>query len=250
MQRINHNMNNPRAIKRIHNDIIEYNKSPIDRTWIHQCEDAIHKIYLAIAGPIGSVYEDGIYFFVFEFTNNYPNEPPKGKFLNWQNSIHRMHPNMYANGLLCLSILGTWSGPSWTSAMTLSMIILSIQAIMDENPLVHEPGYEKNPGSMEHIKYQKIVEYYNNKDFIGKTIDMVEQSTPYIDSLSYLTFFKDSLRSFYESNDTRDRIIAKLIRLKTINTSKIVVSTSYRTSNATIDYTELYTYIIDKFTKK
>jgi len=134
--------------------------------------------------------------------------------------------------------------------MTLSMIILSIQAIMDENPLVHEPGYEKNPSSMEHIKYQKIVEYYNNKDFVGKTIDMVEQSTPYIDSLSYLSFFKDSLHAFYENNDTRDRIITKLIRLKSINTSKIVVSTSYRTSNATIDYAELYTFIADKLLKK
>ena len=250
MKRINHTMNNPRAIKRIHNDIIEYNKSPIDRTWIHQCEDEINKIYVAIAGPIGSVYEDGIYFFVFEFTNTYPNEPPKCRFLNWQNSIHRMHPNMYANGLMCLSILGTWSGPSWTSAMTLSMIILSIQAIMDENPLVHEPGYEKNPGSAEHIKYQKIVEYYNNKDFIGKTIDMVEQSTPYVESLSYLSFFKDSLNAFYESNDTRQRIIAKLLKLKTINTSKIIVSTSYRTSNATIDYAELYTFITDKLLQK
>ena len=157
---------------------------------------------------------------------------------------------MYPNGLMCLSILGTWSGPSWTSAMTLSMIILSIQAIMDDNPLVHEPGYEKNPASAEHIKYQKIVEYYNNKDFIGKTIDMVLQTTPYIESLSYLSFFKESLTAFYESNDTQQRIIEKLLKLKTINTSKIIVSTSYRTSNATIDYAELYTFITEKLPKK
>ena len=241
-------MDNPRAIKRIMNDVKEYIKSPIDRTWIHQCEDALHKIYIAIAGPRDSVYEDGIYFFVFEFPNTYPNEPPKGKFLNWQNSEQRMHPNMYTNGQLCYSILGTWSGPSWTSAMTLSMIILSIQMTMDENPLTHEPGYEKNPASLEHSKYQKIVEFYSCKDFIGKTIDMTLQINPteIPASLAYITFFKDQLRTFYEDIHTHQRIATKLLRLKTANTSKIIVSTSYRTSNATIDYSELYIFIIEK----
>ena len=79
---------------------------------------------------------------------------------------------------------------------------------------------------------------------------MVKQTTSYDECLSYLSFFKEPLCAFYESTDTRQRIMAKLIRLKTVNTSKIVVSTSYRTSNATIDYTELYTYINDKLSQK
>ena len=46
-------------------------------------------------------------------------------------------------GKVCLSILGTWSGPKWTSIMDITTVLLTLQSLLDENPLHHEPGQRK-----------------------------------------------------------------------------------------------------------
>ena len=45
-----------------------------------------------------------------------------------------------ADGKVCLSLLGTWSGPGWDPAIsTLSQVLVSIQAqIMNEAPYYNE----------------------------------------------------------------------------------------------------------------
>jgi len=52
-----------------------------------------------------------------------------------------MHPNMYENGKLCLSILGTWQGPGWLPTMTIETIGHTISSLLDSNPLNNEPGF-------------------------------------------------------------------------------------------------------------
>ncbi len=54
----------------------------------------------------------------------------------------RFNPNLYSNGKVCLSILGTWSGPGWSPVQTLSSVLMSIQSLMTENPYHNEPGFE------------------------------------------------------------------------------------------------------------
>jgi len=54
----------------------------------------------------------------------------------------RFNPNLYANGKVCLSTLGTWSGPSWSPALSLAAVLISIQSLMTESPYTNEPGYE------------------------------------------------------------------------------------------------------------
>jgi hypothetical protein len=53
-----------------------------------------------------------------------------------------MHPNLYVQGKVCLSILGTYPGPSWSANMTLETILLNLQSLLDENPLANEPAYQ------------------------------------------------------------------------------------------------------------
>ena len=63
---------------------------------------------------------------------------------------------------VCLSILGTWAGPSWSPALSLSSLLISIQvslslsafnctnnlsfsflqSLMTDKPYHNEPGYE------------------------------------------------------------------------------------------------------------
>lgn len=227
-----------KAIRRLNADMKEYKAAPIEGTAIYQCEDPMTRLYVAIAGPKDSGYEDGIYFFQFDFPDTYPNDPPKGKFLNWQNSKNRMHPNMYVDGKLCLSLLGTWSGPSWTSAMSISTIILTIQSIMDENPLRNEPGYDKNAASSEHQKYHRIVQWYNYRDFVGKTLQTI-YNLEVCKGYDYVQYFKDFIVDYYLKHGQRvSEQLDKLISLFPSVTNK---STTYQNCQAILDYPQLKT---------
>jgi ubiquitin-protein ligase len=103
-------------------------------------EASLYKGHAMIIGPEDTPYAYCPLFFRFEFTNDYPFSPPKVTFLTTDGKT-RFHPNLYVCGKVCLSILGTYTGPSWQSTMSLSMILLSLKALLDTNPISHEPGY-------------------------------------------------------------------------------------------------------------
>jgi hypothetical protein len=46
-------------------------------------------------------------------TQDYPQKPPKVQFLTTGGGTVRFNPNLYESGRVCLSLLGTWDGPSW-----------------------------------------------------------------------------------------------------------------------------------------
>ena len=72
----------------------------------------------------------------------------------------RFHPNLYKDGKVCLSILGTYSGPGWSGTQSLSTILISILALLDENPLAHEPAFERGTLIEEkHKSYADAIEY-------------------------------------------------------------------------------------------
>ena len=101
---------------------------------------SITKGQALIEGPADTPFDGCFFIFQFNFPDDYPFSPPKVKVLT-TDGITRFHPNLYVEGKVCLSILGTYSGPSWQSTMSLSMVLLSLKALLDTNPLSHEPGY-------------------------------------------------------------------------------------------------------------
>jgi len=153
-----------RRIKRIIRDISDLVKNPLHDSGIYITHDEsdISKAYALIFGPEDTPYEHGAYFFTFKFPQNYPFEPPVTKFVTYApGGKTRFHPNLYVDGKVCLSILNTWNGPSWTSVQTLSSVLLSIRSILDEKPLENEPGFEnttvaKNEGFNNCIRYQNL----------------------------------------------------------------------------------------------
>jgi ubiquitin-conjugating enzyme E2 Z len=96
-----------------------------------------------IIGPEGTPYAHCPLIFDVLFPPSYPDIPHKLHFVT-SDGYTRLHPNLYVNGKVCLSILGTWKGPKWSPAMTLSTVLVSVQSVLDENPIVNEPGYEEH----------------------------------------------------------------------------------------------------------
>jgi len=155
-----------RVDRRIVNvDIKNYNKDNLEEhgIFIHFDETNIRKAYILIIGPEGTPYENGYYTFNVDFPSDYPFKPPK-MFFNCQSNIC-IHPNLYVNGKICLSILGTWSGPSWTSVMDINCVARSIQSLMSNKAIQNEPGFSSENGDI-CKQYDRIVWYENFNTYI------------------------------------------------------------------------------------
>jgi ubiquitin-conjugating enzyme E2 Z len=150
------------AVKRILRDIKNcQGELDSEHIYIIPDEEDIYHVKAMILGPEDTPYAKGYYFFDVNFPKTYPHDPPKVLFMTLNNEI-RFNPNLYKCGKVCLSILGTWSGPQWTSCITLKTILFSIQSLLNENPLQNEPGYENCIDEKAKI-YRDVVEYYNVK---------------------------------------------------------------------------------------
>lgn len=71
----------------------------------------------------------------------------------------RFNPNLYKNGKVCLSTLGTWPGPGWSPANTLSSCLISIQSLLSEKPYHNEPGYEKEKFFGDSQRYNEVIQH-------------------------------------------------------------------------------------------
>nr|CAD7604819.1 unnamed protein product [Timema genevievae] len=69
---------------------------------------------------------DGTFKLTIEFTEEYPNKPPTVRFVS-----KMFHPNVYADGGICLDILQN----RWSPTYDVSAILTSIQSLLsDPNP--------------------------------------------------------------------------------------------------------------------
>ena len=107
----------------------------------HANEANITTGYACVFGPEGTPYEDCPMLYEVTVPNGFPFDPPQVLFRTYDGHT-RFHPNMYIGGKCCLSILHTWQGPKWASTMRLSTVLVTLQSLMDTDPLHHEPGYE------------------------------------------------------------------------------------------------------------
>ena len=157
-------MNSKVCMKRLMVDRKRYAELDHDQLGIY-CnfsDDNMMNVKAMLIGPTDTPYEGGFYFFDINFNNQYPMAPPKVDFCTLNSNV-RFNPNLYKCGKVCLSILGTWSGPGWTSVMNLITVLIDLQSLMNDNPIQNEPGYEKRHWKTdEHsASYRTLVAYHN-----------------------------------------------------------------------------------------
>ena len=147
-------------IKRMVKDVKDIIKKPLTDNGIiysHSDENML-KGYAIIFGPPDTIYENGVYFFEFDFPKDYPFSPPKLTYLT-NNGKTRFNPNLYRNGKVCVSILNTWRGPGWTSCMTIRTVLITLTTLFHNKPLLNEPGITELHHAFK--SYNKIIEYRN-----------------------------------------------------------------------------------------
>ncbi|KAI1725538.1 ubiquitin-conjugating enzyme domain-containing protein [Ditylenchus destructor] len=109
-----------------------------------------------IFGPQDTPFEDGTFKLSLEFSEEYPNKPPSVKFVS-----KMFHPNVYADGSICLDILQN----QWSPTYDVAAILTSIQSLLDE------PNPNSPANSLAAQLYQE-----NRREYEKKVQAIVEQS--------------------------------------------------------------------------
>ena len=156
-------------------------------------------------GPDETPYADCPLFFSVDAPGDYPFSSPV-VLITSSDGITRFHPNLYVNGKVCLSILGTYTGPSWASTLNIGSVFKSIMSLLDKNPITNEPGWEKYT-----LEYPQALDYAEWIEY--KLLEMVvsEYGQFKLKTNPSWELFRDVLETAFPErwNRIRDRIIKK-----------------------------------------
>ncbi|GAA5994201.1 ubiquitin-conjugating enzyme E2 [Rhodotorula paludigena] len=131
-------------------------------------ENRLDLLRCLIIGPLDTPFQNAPFLFdVFLSPAKFPQEPPQVFFHSWASGT-RVSPNLYVEGKVCLSLLGTWSGDkdeNWSAAKSsILQVFISIQGlIMVEEPYFTEPGFEKQIGTPEATAASEL---YNERTLV------------------------------------------------------------------------------------
>ena len=188
--------------KRIAKELEQFNKHDSDSNRVYLCtvEDNLLDLRGLVIGPTDTPFEGAFLYFSI-IPENYPHSPPKVQFLTPYSGECRMHPNLYQTGKVCLSILGTWGKMDWSPLLTFEKILLTIQGLLDDNPITHEPSFENVS------KKEK-----RGMDYSIQSRWLVLNSVMYMLNREDIhPFFKSVMRDFFESNADLYRKSVKIL---------------------------------------
>ena len=122
------------------------------RTW----ETRLDLLRVLFIGPADTPYANAPFIIDFHLPPTFPASPPHAFFHSWTSDsglggVGRVNPNLYEDGKICLSLLGTWEGnqgEGWSgSRSTLLQVIVSILGlVLVREPYFNEAGYEPLAG--------------------------------------------------------------------------------------------------------
>ncbi|XP_077426111.1 ubiquitin-conjugating enzyme E2O isoform X2 [Vanacampus margaritifer] len=167
-----------------------------DGIMVKTFEDRMDLFSALIKGPNRTPYEDGLFLFDIQLPNIYPALPPLFRYLSQCSG--RLNPNLYNNGKVCVSLLGTWIGRGterWTSKSSLLQVLISIQGLILVNePYYNEAGFDSDRGLQEGYENSRC---YNEMALIK----MVQSMTQLLQNP--VEVFKQEIREHFVTNGWR-----------------------------------------------
>ncbi|KZV32925.1 hypothetical protein F511_01436 [Dorcoceras hygrometricum] len=112
----------------------------------------LRKFEFRVLGSVAS----GTFKLTLQFTEDYPNKPPTVRFVS-----RMFHPNIYADGSICLDILQN----QWSPIYDVAAILTSIQSLL----------CDPNPNSPANSEAARLFSE-NKREYNRKVREIVEQS--------------------------------------------------------------------------
>jgi ubiquitin-protein ligase len=214
---------------RIMHDIVDFNENKPEGIFLYIDKKNIKKQYSLIIGPEGTPYFGGFFFFEIIYPDDYPNKSPTIKFLTIDNNV-RFNPNLYQCGKVCLSILGTWSGPSWTPVMNIRLVLDSIRSLLGQYPIQNEPGFENvKPDDIRSMEYNQYLLFHTYRLGI---IDVLNNKF-----ILYSDLFKNEIKTEFEKN--KQKLSEDLLSYESIYEKKEVGKRIYFMKKTILDFSDL-----------
>lgn len=141
---------------------------PKNEIYVRTFENRLDLMRCLIIGPVDTPYEHAPFLIDLQMGKNFPREPPVAHFHSWTSGLGRINPNLYEEGKICLSLLGTWPGKaeteSWSEKATILQLLVSLQGLVFvRQPFYNEAGFE---GYAEDKAYSLEAQRYNEKAYV------------------------------------------------------------------------------------
>lgn len=143
----------PDQLKRILKEHKILKSSLPDGIFVRAWESRLDLLRVLFIGPSGTPYEFAPFFFDMHFSTGFPMSPPDTHFHSWTNNSGRINPNLYEDGKVCLSLLGTWpadeSNESWSpiKSTVLQILVSLMGLVLVKEPYYNEAGFDVLTGS-------------------------------------------------------------------------------------------------------
>ena len=159
------------------------------RTW----ESRLDLLRVLVIGPNDTPYEYAPFVIDFHLGSSYPQQAPEAFFHSWTNGNGPVNPNLYEDGKICLSLLGTWHtderNESWSPAKsTLLQVLVSIMGlVLVKEPYYNEAGYDVHRSAPETKLSSALYTeraYFRARAFIHHAL--THEVAPFKEELQYL----------------------------------------------------------------
>ncbi|THG03590.1 hypothetical protein TEA_018656 [Camellia sinensis var. sinensis] len=143
------------ACNRLQKELVEWQVNP-PAGFKHKVTDNLQRWVIEVNGAPGTLYANEMYQLQVDFPEHYPMEAPQVIFV----PPAPLHPHIYSNGHICLVVSMSaacayaWVEPhdilydSWSPAMTVSSICISILSMLSSSTVKQRPAdndrYVKN----------------------------------------------------------------------------------------------------------
>ncbi|XP_037570210.1 ubiquitin-conjugating enzyme E2 Z [Dermacentor silvarum] len=145
------------CLKRIRKELAHFYADPPARVFISADEEDLTKVHALIVGSPGTPYVGGFFYFLIRFPADYPMSPPRVRLMTTDDGRVRFNVNLYANGKVCMSTLGTASGSCWVPTDYLSNVLVSVQSLMGAHPYFSGCKFEERRGDP--LIYNMFIEH-------------------------------------------------------------------------------------------